>query len=70
MGAYEFQPAPPPCIGDADGSRAVNFSDITSVLANFGNTYTTTGAGDASFNGIVNFTDITTVLANFGTTCP
>lgn len=29
--------APPtPCPGDADGNLAVNFSDITSVLANFG----------------------------------
>jgi hypothetical protein len=66
----DASPIPAVCIGDANGDRTVTFADITSVLANFGNTYTTTGAGDASFNGIVNFTDITTVLANFGTTCP
>jgi hypothetical protein len=71
MGAYEFQPAvAPPCIGDADGNRSVNFTDITAVLANFGTDYTTTGPGDADINGTVNFTDITTVLANFGTNCP
>jgi large repetitive protein len=30
-------PAPPtPCPGDADGSRSVNFLDITTVLTNFG----------------------------------
>jgi predicted lipoprotein with Yx(FWY)xxD motif len=29
---------PTPCPGDADGSRSVNFLDITTVLANFGNT--------------------------------
>jgi hypothetical protein len=28
---------PPVCFGDADGSGIVNFADITSVLANFGN---------------------------------
>jgi hypothetical protein len=27
---------PEPCPGDADGSRSVNFADITTVLANFG----------------------------------
>jgi hypothetical protein len=32
-------PAPPtPCPGDADGSRSVNFLNITTVLANFGDT--------------------------------
>jgi hypothetical protein len=32
-------PAPPtPCPGDADGNRSVTFLDITTVLANFGNT--------------------------------
>jgi hypothetical protein len=29
-------PPAPVCSGDADGNRAVNFSDITTVLANFG----------------------------------
>lgn len=28
--------APPQCLGDADANHAVNFSDITTVLANFG----------------------------------
>jgi hypothetical protein len=27
---------PPACFGDADGSRTVNFLDITTVLVNFG----------------------------------
>jgi hypothetical protein len=41
--AYVFRsvaiPAPPaPCPGDADGNRSVTFLDITTVLANFGNT--------------------------------
>ena len=35
--AYVFRsiPLPAPCPGDADNNRAVNFADITSVLANF-----------------------------------
>jgi hypothetical protein len=63
--------APVCCPGDADGSGGVNFTDITTVLANFG--ATTPGGsnvgGDADCSGQVNFTDITTVLANFGATC-
>jgi hypothetical protein len=47
----------------------VTFTDITTVLANFGNNYVGTGLGDADCNASVNFTDITTVLANFGNTC-
>jgi hypothetical protein len=44
----------PPCTGDFNDDCAINFSDVTTVLANFG-TY--------------NFSDITTVLANFGAQC-
>lgn len=64
--------APAPlCNGDADGNNTVNFSDITSVLANFGVTFfpNLNGPGDADHNGVVNFSDITSVLANFGTSC-
>ncbi|MDX2116145.1 MAG: hypothetical protein SFZ24_11090 [Planctomycetota bacterium] len=69
-GQVTVAPAAPPCPGDADGSGSVNFTDITSALANFGTSYApSTGPGDADLNGVVNFTDITTVLANFGTTC-
>lgn len=63
--------APPgPCAGDADGNNVVNFTDVTSVLANFGADYSPgTGAGDANHNGPVNFSDVTAVLANFGSDC-
>lgn len=57
----------PPCLGDANGDRAVNFTDISSVLANWGGTGP---AGDASRDGAVNFLDISTVLSNWGTVCP
>jgi hypothetical protein len=67
--------APPPvfCAGDADGSGAVNFADITSVLAAFGAACpagTSPCAGDANDDRAVDFADITTVLANFGAACP
>lgn len=66
--------APPqPCMGDANNDGIVNFGDITSVLANFGNTYppgVVNGPGDANHDGVVNFADITAVLANFGNICP
>ncbi len=65
-------PAPPPCLGDADGNGSVTFLDITTVLANFGTVYgapPVTGPGDADRSGSVAFLDLTTVLANFGNTC-
>ncbi len=56
--------------GDADSDGTVDFGDVTSVLANFGNTYApATGPGDADGNGLVNFADITSVLAAFGSSC-
>lgn len=60
---------PPLCFGDADGSGAVDFGDITSVLANFGATGPAFRPGDADGNGVVDFGDITSVLASFGGGC-
>ncbi|MDX2114661.1 MAG: glycosyl hydrolase family 28-related protein [Planctomycetota bacterium] len=60
------------CAGNADGDAAVAFSDVTSVLANFGAAYppATLGPGDANADLVVNFSDVTAVLANFGSACP
>lgn len=58
--------APPSCQGDANGDLMVDFSDITSVLANYGNG---SGPGDADGSGTVDFGDITSVLANWGNDC-
>jgi hypothetical protein len=62
--------APPVCLGDANADRVVNFTDITTVLSNFGSTGAAGLPGDADRSGAVNFTDITTVLSNFGNQCP
>jgi hypothetical protein len=62
---------PPPCLGDANGSGAVTFADITSVLENFGAVYPGgDGPGDANNDGIVNFADITSVLERWNIPCP
>jgi hypothetical protein len=63
--------APPACTGDCDRSGAVNFSDITAVLANFGAAYPVgvPTTGDAQGDRAVNFSDVTSVLANFGASC-
>jgi glucose/arabinose dehydrogenase len=60
------------CLGDANNDGVVNFTDLTDVLANFGNAYfpCLVGPGDASKDGFVNFNDVTTVLGAFGTICP
>lgn len=59
------------CPGDANQDRTVAFSDVTAVLANYGQLYTNSaiGPGDADRSGRVNFGDVTVVLANFGVTC-
>jgi hypothetical protein len=57
-----------PCPGDINADGTVNFADLNSVLASFGQS----GAGvvgDGDCNGTVNFADLNTVLAAFGTTC-
>lgn len=63
-------PGQPPCPGNADASASINFSDMTTVLANFGNAYLpASGPGDTDGDGFVTFSDLTTTLANFGNTC-
>lgn len=66
---YIAPPAPPTCLGDADGDLDRDFSDITSVLANFGQNGNPFIPGDANGDGSVDFSDITSVLANFGLAC-
>lgn len=61
---------PKPCQGDADGDGAVNFSDVTTVLANFGDCDPRGTAGDASDDAVVSFVDITVILSRFGSSCP
>ncbi|MDX2116433.1 MAG: hypothetical protein SFZ24_12555 [Planctomycetota bacterium] len=58
--------AAPPCEGDANNDGLINFADVTSVLANFGEAGP---AGDADQNGVVNFADITRVLSSFNAPC-
>lgn len=53
------------CPGDTDGNQNINFGDLNTVLAQFGQTagiYT----GDVNGDGDVNFADLNLVLANFG----
>ncbi|MGP1308945.1 MAG: matrixin family metalloprotease [Phycisphaerales bacterium] len=56
------------CEGDTNGDNLINFTDLNTVLANFGDS----GAGvpgDVNGDELVNFTDLNIVLANFGETC-
>lgn len=67
---YSVVAARRPCAGDADGNGVVNFSDVTTTLANFGGTTLIPNiSGDADGNETVNFSDVTSVLANFGGGC-
>jgi len=46
----------------------VNFSDITSVLSNWGSV-SCLASGDANATGTIDFSDITSVLSNWGAIC-
>lgn len=66
LGAHEFQGATPPCFGDADGDRVINFADITAALGNWG---TSGPLGDANHDQVVNFADITATLSLWAGPC-
>ncbi|TVQ60204.1 MAG: glucose dehydrogenase [Phycisphaerales bacterium] len=52
---YRIVSDDPPLQGDINGDGAVNFSDLSEVLSNFGTTY--------------DFNDLSSVLSNFGAVC-
>lgn len=67
---FSFGLIVPPCYGDADGSRFVDFADISTVLAYWLTEYPEgPGPGDANRDGKVDFVDISNVLSNWGTDC-
>jgi hypothetical protein len=67
-GSFEVIAAVINCPGDTNGDNIVNFTDLNSVLAQFG--LTGMGlAGDVNGDEIVNFADLNEVLANFGANC-
>lgn len=62
---------PPICLGDADGDGDRDFNDLTTILSNWGNSYTpgAGGPGDSNLDGTVDFGDVTTTLGLFGLPC-
>jgi hypothetical protein len=57
-----------PCPGDTNGDNMVNFSDLNTVLSEFG--LTGLGlSGDLNNDGTVNFADLNAVLSAFGDDC-
>lgn len=59
-----------PCEGDIDGNDAVDLTDLSILLSNFG---TASGAsfedGDLDGDGDVDLADLSVLLANFGRSC-
>lgn len=57
-----------PCPGDTNGDSMVNFTDLNTVLSEFG--LTGPGlSGDLNDDGTVNFVDLNSVLSAFGNDC-
>ena len=59
---------PPLCTGDTNADFEVNISDLSVVLAQFGQTGATL-AGDLNGDLLVDITDLAIVLAAFGDSC-
>lgn len=60
------------CPGDVDGNQVVDFSDLVTLLAVFGDCPAGAACEAADFdsNGAVDFGDLVTLLAAFGQPCP
>lgn len=68
---FEWGLVASPCPADVTGDKAVDFSDLTAVLAAWGNDYAPgTGPGDANADGMVDFDDVTAVLGSWLIPCP
>jgi len=59
-----------PCPADLNGDRQITLSDLSILLAHFGNSGATPADGDTNGDGSVNLTDLSQLLAVFGTACP
>ena len=58
-----------PCTGDANFDNAVNFQDLSLVIANYSQTVPIGTRGDTSFDGKVTFADLSLVVGNYGAPC-
>ncbi len=56
------------CPGDTNGDNVINFTDLNTVLSEFGQAGVGL-AGDINGDGVVNFTDLNGVLSAFGNDC-
>ena len=59
----------PPCVGDLNGDRRVDISDLAVLLAHFGTTGAQPADGDLDGDQDVDLSDLARMLSVFGTTC-
>jgi hypothetical protein len=55
---------------DINYDGAINFTDLNTVLSNFGTMVMDFRLGDTNDDGIVNFADLNSILSNFGLSAP
>lgn len=60
---------PPPCPGDLNGDLSVDLTDLSVLLAHYGETGATYEQGDLNGDGAVDLSDLATLLSYYGTNC-
>lgn len=58
----------PPCVGDLNGDRAVDLSDLAVLLSDYG--CTTSPCVDLNDDGRTDLADLAILLSHFGDSCP
>lgn len=66
----QFEPAQRFCVGDLNGDRVVDLSDMSAVLAHFGANGVGPESGDVTGDGVVDLQDLSAILSRFGAACP
>ncbi|HBS29707.1 MAG TPA: hypothetical protein DEB06_09725, partial [Phycisphaerales bacterium] len=59
----------PPCPGDANFDRVVDFDDVTAVLSGWGSPGATRREGDTNDDQVVDFEDIQSIMSNWLAEC-
>ena len=66
----QFEPQPSFCVGDLNGDRLIDLSDLSLLLSNYGTAGVGPEHGDVTGDGLVDLSDLSLLLSQFGAACP